>query len=252
MPEGWVVSCGAVVHGQWNGTRLHIVGREAVVGESMAARTACGSIDSRMKARLAVDALASAAARRSAAGEQVAGCIVDSDSGRSFGPGSSFAPWALRFAAEERPRPPGLGHPQRAQDRDRDLDRTDLPPPPPPSQTRQIDPDRIRSNHDHTSHSGCPGRGIRGLELIQTLQDQANGLLTNLGGITLRHDDDHLPLGRSGPQPVIPLDLSSGIGVVGECWSGLPVFRLGSWFANSDRRGVVSSSVWLLSVPSLR
>ncbi|WP_115411740.1 IS3 family transposase [Nocardia farcinica] len=42
------------------------------------------SIDSRMKASLAVDALASAAARRSAAGEQVAGCIVHSDRGSQF------------------------------------------------------------------------------------------------------------------------------------------------------------------------
>ncbi|WP_043737400.1 DDE-type integrase/transposase/recombinase, partial [Nocardia asiatica] len=39
------------------------------------------SIDSRMKARLAVDALASAAARRSTGGDQVAGCIVHSDRG---------------------------------------------------------------------------------------------------------------------------------------------------------------------------
>ncbi|MFG3618906.1 IS3 family transposase [Nocardia sp. NPDC047654] len=42
------------------------------------------SIDSRMKARLVVDALASAAARRSADGDQVAGCIVHSDRGSQF------------------------------------------------------------------------------------------------------------------------------------------------------------------------
>ncbi|MGW5437130.1 IS3 family transposase [Nocardia asteroides] len=42
------------------------------------------SIDSRMKARLAVDALSSAAARRSAAGDQVAGCVVHSDRGSQF------------------------------------------------------------------------------------------------------------------------------------------------------------------------
>ncbi len=42
------------------------------------------SIDSRMKARLAVDALSSAVARRGAAGEQVAGCIVHSDRGSQF------------------------------------------------------------------------------------------------------------------------------------------------------------------------
>ncbi|UPK61725.1 IS3 family transposase (plasmid) [Rhodococcus pyridinivorans] len=42
------------------------------------------SIDSRMKARLAVDALDSAVARRAAAGDQVAGCIVHSDRGSQF------------------------------------------------------------------------------------------------------------------------------------------------------------------------
>lgn len=39
------------------------------------------SIDSRMKARLAVDVLGSAAARRAAAGDLVAGCVVHSDRG---------------------------------------------------------------------------------------------------------------------------------------------------------------------------
>ncbi|WP_165497077.1 hypothetical protein [Rhodococcus sp. ABRD24] len=43
------------------------------------------SIDSRMKARLAVDALDSAVARRAAAGDQVAGCIVHSDRGSQGG-----------------------------------------------------------------------------------------------------------------------------------------------------------------------
>ncbi len=42
------------------------------------------SIDSRMKARLAVDALNSAVARRRAAGEDVAGCVVHSDRGSQF------------------------------------------------------------------------------------------------------------------------------------------------------------------------
>ncbi len=42
------------------------------------------SISSRMKARLAVDALASAVARRAAVGDQVAGCIVHSDRGSQF------------------------------------------------------------------------------------------------------------------------------------------------------------------------
>ena len=39
-------------------------------------------------------------------------------------------------------------------DRDRHLDRTHLPPPPTPGRPRAVDPDRIRSNHDHTGQSG--------------------------------------------------------------------------------------------------
>ncbi|MDG3013825.1 IS3 family transposase [Speluncibacter jeojiensis] len=42
------------------------------------------SIDSRMKARLAVEALDSAVARRAAAGDRVAGCVVHSDRGSQF------------------------------------------------------------------------------------------------------------------------------------------------------------------------
>ncbi len=42
------------------------------------------SIDSKMKARLAVDALDSAVARRGAAGDSVAGCVVHSDRGSQF------------------------------------------------------------------------------------------------------------------------------------------------------------------------
>ncbi|MGS2811476.1 IS3 family transposase [Nocardia sp. MW-W600-9] len=42
------------------------------------------SIDSRMKARLAVDALGSAVARRGAASDHVAGCVVHSDRGSQF------------------------------------------------------------------------------------------------------------------------------------------------------------------------
>ena len=132
------------------------------------------SIDSRMKSRLAVTALDNAVARarrrrpaawctptagrNSAAGNSSTpshrhhmvgsmgrvGAAGDNAAMESF-----FAP-----AAEERPRPPHLGHPPRAADRDRDLDRTDLPPPPTPRRPRPIDPYRVRDHHDHTSHSG--------------------------------------------------------------------------------------------------
>ena len=135
------------------------------------------SIDSRMKSRLATTALNSAVARRG----EVAGCILHSDRGSRFrsrkfvhalgrydmvgsmgrarrgrrqrGHGELLQP-----AAEERARPPPVGHPRGAEDRHGHLDRTDLPPPPTPSRPRPVDPDRIRSNHDHTGHSGRVNR----------------------------------------------------------------------------------------------
>ena len=126
-----------------------------------------------MKSRLAVTALNNAVARRG----EVAGCMLHTDRGSQFR-SRKFVPAlgrhdmvgsmgrvgaagdnaameiVLRPAAEERPRPPSLGHPRAAPDRDRHLDRTDLPPPPTPSRPRPVDPHRIRSNHDHTGQSG--------------------------------------------------------------------------------------------------
>jgi hypothetical protein len=58
-------------------------------------------------------------------------------------------------AAKQRSRPPPVGHPRGTAHRDRHLDRTHLPPPPTPGSSRTVDPDRIRSKHDHT---GPPGR----------------------------------------------------------------------------------------------
>ncbi len=131
------------------------------------------SIDSRMKSRLATTALSSAVARRG----EVAGCILHTDRGIAIskpkvrprlGPlrhGRLHGPRRrgrrqcghgelLQPAAEERSGPPPLGHPRGAEDRDRHLDRTDLPPSPTPSRPRPVDPDRIRSNYDHTGQSG--------------------------------------------------------------------------------------------------
>lgn len=129
------------------------------------------SIDSRMKSRLATTALSSAVARRG----EVAGCILHSDrgsqvktirprpqplrNGRIDGPRRSGRRQRghgelLRATAEERARSPPLEHPRRAADRDRHLDRTDLPSTPAPSRTRAVDPDRIRSDYDHTGQSG--------------------------------------------------------------------------------------------------
>ena len=66
----------------------------------------------------------------------------------------------LQPAAEERPRPPPMGHPRTTADRDRHLDRTHLPPSPAPSSTRPIDPHRIRDHHDHTGQSGRVTRSV--------------------------------------------------------------------------------------------
>ncbi|MDT5012361.1 MAG: hypothetical protein QOH57_3978 [Mycobacterium sp.] len=50
------------------------------------------SIDSRMKARLAVAALDNAVARRRVDGAEVAGCILHSDRGSQFGHGNCNGP----------------------------------------------------------------------------------------------------------------------------------------------------------------
>ena len=130
------------------------------------------SIDSRMKSRLAVDALRSAVARRG----QTAGCILHADRGsqiQEVRPGSARTRHGrldgprrrrrrqrghgelLRTTAEERPGPPSLGHSPGAADGDRGLDRTHLSPEATPSRAREIDPHRVRDHHDHTSPSGC-------------------------------------------------------------------------------------------------
>lgn len=137
------------------------------------------SIDSRMKSQRAVAALASAVARRG----EVTGCVLHSDRGSQFRSrkfvhalgrhdmvGSMGRVGACRRqgrhgellqpAAEERAESPPLGHPRTATDRHRHLDRKDLPPPPPPDRPGPVDPDRIRSNHDHTGQSGRVTRSV--------------------------------------------------------------------------------------------
>ena len=131
------------------------------------------SIDSRMKSRLATQALNSAVARRG----EVAGCVVHSDRGVAISQPEIHARtepprhgrldgprrrcqrqrrhgMVLQLAAEERPGPPPLGHPRATAHRNRHLDRTDLPPTPPPSGSRAVHPDRIRSNHERTGQAG--------------------------------------------------------------------------------------------------
>ena len=131
------------------------------------------SIDSRLKSRLATQALANAVARCG----DVASCIVHSDRGSQFrsrkfilalsrhdmvgsmgrvgaaGDNAAHGEFLLSVA-EERPGPPALGHPRGTAYRDRHLDRPHLPPAPSSGWPRQVDPDRIRSNHDPTGPSG--------------------------------------------------------------------------------------------------
>ncbi len=117
------------------------------------------SMDSRMKSRLAVNALDNAVIRRG----DTAGCIVHSDRGSQFRSrkfvralhrhhliGSMGASRRcrrqrregvlLRAAAEERPEPQTVAHSRGAPDRDHHLDRTNLPPPPPAGQPGPVDP----------------------------------------------------------------------------------------------------------------
>ena len=131
------------------------------------------SMDSRMKSRLATQALANAVARRG----DVAGCVVHSDRGSQFrsrkfvlalshndmvgsmgrvGAAGDNAAMESFFSLLQKNvlDRQALEHPRGTTDRDRHLDRTHLPPAPPPGRPRTVDPDRIRSNHDHTGRSG--------------------------------------------------------------------------------------------------
>jgi putative transposase len=131
------------------------------------------SIDSRMKSRLATAALNSAVARRG----DVAGCVVHSDRGSQFrsrrfvhalnrhgivgsmgrvGAAGDNAAMESFFSPLQK----NVLDRRRWDTRDQlriaivTLDRTDLPSAPAPVRPRAVDPDRIRSNHDHTGQSG--------------------------------------------------------------------------------------------------
>ncbi len=130
------------------------------------------SIDSRMKSRLAVAALNHAVARRG----DVAGCVLHTDRGRNFAAASSFTQstvttwWLdgpcrrrrrqrrhgelLLTVAEERHRPALLGDAAGVTDRNRQVDREDLPPPPQAGCSREVDPGRIRVDHDPNRRPG--------------------------------------------------------------------------------------------------
>jgi transposase InsO family protein len=137
------------------------------VKDAFSGRIVGYSISDRMKARLAVDALEAAVARRT----QVAGCIFHTDRGWQFqsrkliralgrhrlvgsmgnaGAAGDNAAMESFFSLlqKERPGPSTLGDAPAAQDRDRHLDRTHLPPPTPTTTPRPIDPHRIRDHHD--------------------------------------------------------------------------------------------------------
>ncbi|NYJ66189.1 transposase InsO family protein [Pseudoclavibacter chungangensis] len=131
------------------------------------------SIDSRMKSRLAVQALENAVQVRG----DVAGCVVHSDRGSQFrsrkmlralarhrmvgsmgkvGSSGDNAAMDSFFALlqKERPRPPLLDHTRTAADRDSDLDRADLPPPTPSSPPGPFDAHRVRDHHEHDRRTG--------------------------------------------------------------------------------------------------
>ena len=131
------------------------------------------SIDSRMKSRLAVAALDNAVARagrrrrrrrvRPAHRPRIAVPVPEvgprarpARHGRIDGPRRRGRRQrrhgvVLQPAAEERPRPPGLGHPRGTPDRDRDLDRDDLPPTPRQTALGRLTPIECETDHDHTA-----------------------------------------------------------------------------------------------------
>ena len=131
------------------------------------------SIDSRMKSRLAVQALENAAAMRG----DVAGCIVHSDRGSQFrsrkflralarhrmvgsmgrvGSSGDNAAMESFFALLQKNVlvPPLLDHARRAADRDRHLDRANLPPPSPSGTSGSFDAHRVRGHHEHDRRTG--------------------------------------------------------------------------------------------------
>jgi len=132
------------------------------------------SIDSRMKSRIAVNALNNAVARRG----DVAGCIVHTDRGSQFrsrkhlralnrygmvgsmgrvGAAGDNAAMESFFALLQNNVLDRRIWATREELRiaNRHLDRTHLSPTPQTKPTRPIDPHPIRDQNHHTSHSGC-------------------------------------------------------------------------------------------------
>jgi hypothetical protein len=148
------------------------------------------SIDSRMKASLAVAALRNAITRRSPVGT-----VVHSDRpislerlrphpgqqrpGRLDGPGRRLRRQRrngvlLRASAEERARPAALGHPRGAPAGDHHLDRAHLPPPTPATPPRTAHPGRVRDTHPRRSRglTTNPTSQLKsGQSLMPTLRD---------------------------------------------------------------------------------
>jgi putative transposase len=112
-------------------------------------RIAGYSIDSRMKASLAVAALRNAIIRR-----DPVGTVVHSDRGSQFRSNARRARRqrrdgvVLRVAAEERPRPAALlGHTRGTTAGDHHLDRADLSPPTPPTALGRLTPVEYETLH---------------------------------------------------------------------------------------------------------
>ena len=131
------------------------------------------SIDSRMKARIAVNALEMAVAHRG----RPTGVIVHSDRGSQFRSrrflkalkrhgltgsmgrvgacGDNAANGVvLRAPAEERPRPTVLEHTRGTTAGDRVLDRGEVPPQTPSTPARETHPRRVRTHHETNRYTG--------------------------------------------------------------------------------------------------
>ncbi len=126
------------------------------VKDAFSGRIVGYSMDSRMKASLAVAALRNAIEVR-----RPRGTVVHSDRGSQFRSKRFIRLLrkshrsvrrqrrhgvVLRPAAKERARPTALAHETAAPIRHRHLDRTDLPPPASPTSSRQAHPNRVRGS----------------------------------------------------------------------------------------------------------
>ena len=93
----------------------------------------------------------------------------------------------LRARSEQRARHPPLENTRRATASNHRMDREDLPPSPTTGLARQIDPHRIRDDHDHTSQPGCVTKPNLGATSdARHARPQIQGVLNAHGPLCLR------------------------------------------------------------------